>query len=228
MRPPPIGPAPPQPYTNNYYSDAFVARFDATTASWDWAVRNGGPSNEYATAPLVDAQGRAYVLGEFANPALTGNAQLAQLDAATGAWRSVQSLGPIGVMAAKLDGQGRLHLGGYFYTATASFGPVTLAQAAPGYGTGFVARLGAGPLAAQAPALSAAGLLVVWPNPGGHGPVWVQEPAPGQSVQVLDALGRLVGQAPMPAAGPLALDLALPPGLYLVRSKALARRLVVE
>jgi len=221
-------PAPTPPYTNNYQSDAFVARLDVSTGAWDWAVRNGGLGSEVAGQSLVDAQGGVYV-GGFFTDAAGAPRSFAQLDGATGAWRGFRTPGPGVVRAMVLDGQGRLHLAGFFDTPTATFGPVTLAQAGPGQSTGFVARGGAGPLSARAGAGPTAG-LAVWPNPAGGGAVWVQGPAPGQAVQVLDALGRMVGSGRMPVSGPLRLEFGagLALGLYVVRSGGQARRLVVE
>ena len=95
--------------------------------------------------------------------------------------------------------------------------------------TGYSARLGVGPLAAGAAAAVPTGLQV-WPNPAaGGGGVWVQGAKAGQAVQVLDLLGQVVGQGPMPAAGPLRLELAgCAAGVYVVRSGGQARRLVIE
>lgn len=223
-------PLPPQPYTNNYYTDAFVARFDATTQTWDWAVRNGGPDYEGAALPVVDAQGRVYVIGSFDSPAtVAGYSHLAQLDAATGAWRSIQPLAPVGVQDMVLDGQSRLNLAGFLVGASATFGATTLTQDGPERGLGYIARLGAGPLAAHAP-VPRPEALRVWPNPNAHVVVWIEGPAAGQPVQVLDVLGRTIATGQMPPGGPLALP--LPPtaaaGLYVVRAAGQARPLVVE
>jgi hypothetical protein len=59
--------------------------------------------------------------------------------------------------------------------------------------------------------------------------VWVQGPAPGQPVEVFDALGRVVSRGKMPASGALRLDLpaGAAPGLYLVRGGGQARRLII-
>ena len=227
--PPPV-PAPPVPYTNNYYTDAYVARLNTTTGAWDWAVRSGGPSGEGARGIVADVQGRAYVMGTLDRTTLGADlTQVAQIDGATGLWRSMQSMGPLSVFNLALDGQSRLHWAGFFNSATAQFGPVTLAQAGPGQSTGFVARMGAGPLAAY-PSAGVKGRLAVWPNPSESRAVWVQGPAPDQLVQVLDVLGRVVSQGRMPATGPwpLAGATTLPAGLYVVRGGGQAARLVIE
>ena len=223
-------PLPPVPYTNNYYSDAYVAQLDAATGAWGWAVRSGGPNNEKAFGVAADGQGRVYAMGDFASAVLGAeNWQLLQLQAANGAVQALTNLGTLGVRQMALDGQSRLQLAGYFETAAASLPPLTLAQAGLGRQTGYVARRAAAPLAAIQGQAASAGLNV-WPNPTQNRQVQVQGAAPGQAVQVLDALGRLVSQARMPAAGPLLLVLpaSLPAGLYLVRGDGQARRLIVE
>ena len=230
LYPPPVGPPGPPPFTNHYFSDAFVARLDAATGAWDWAVRNGGPYAEGGTTPVADPQGRVYLLGSFDNATIAGEGvKLAQLDGATGAWRTAQMLAPLGIWHLALDGQSRLHLAGFFDGATATFGPLTLTSAGAGRTTGFLARLHAGPLATAAPTRPGP-VLTVWPNPSGRGPVWVQGPQPGQPVEVFDALGRRVTQGKMPSNGPLELQLPalLPPGVYVVRGGGQAQRLQVE
>ena len=232
QQPPLMGQPTPPPYPNNYWPDAFAARLDAATGAWDWASRNGGAYGDWGGQTVSDAQGRVYVLGYFNPSAVAGeDVSLAQLDGATGAWRSIQPLAPLGVRDLALDGQGHLHLAGYFNGATAQFGPVTLAQAGSGRQTGFLARMSAGPLAARAPARPGVG-LEVWPNPAssGGGGVWVRGPRPGQAVEVLDVLGRRVAQGRMSASGPLHLTwpAALPAGMYVVRGGGQARRLLLE
>ena len=221
-------PLPPTPYTNNYYTDAFVARLNTATGAWEWAVRNGGPYFENASTPVVDSNGALYVLGSFNSATLTGTGQhLAQLNAATGAWGPIRSLAPVFARDMVLDGQRRLNLGGTFSSATATLGSFTLAQNGPGQATGFLARLAALPLTSR-PTLPRLAGLEVWPNPVAGRAVQVQGPPPGESVQVFDVLGRVVATGRMPASGALHLSLALPTGVYVVRAGGQARRLVVE
>ncbi|SDY05843.1 zinc-dependent metalloprotease [Hymenobacter psychrophilus] len=70
----------------------------------------------------------------------------------------------------------------------------------------------------------------IWPNPTREGRVTVAGLLPGQPVQLLDLTGRVLLTTTMPPAGPLRLELPAPlrPGMYLVRSGAQSRRLVVE
>ena len=168
-------------------------------------------------------------MGGFVSPATGASGSFAQLDAATGTWLSLQTIWPARVRSMVVDEQERLHLAGYFESPTAQFGPVTLAQAGAGNSTGFVARTGAGVLAAAKGRLLEPGLQL-WPNPVAGGPVHIQGPLPGQLVHVLDVLGRAVCAGRMPASGPLqlALPAQLPAGLYVVRGGGQARRLVVE
>ena len=91
----------------------------------------------------------------------------------------------------------------------------------------FEARLGAnGPLAVRK---GAAALFEVYPNPA-HAGITVVGLRPGQAVQVLDIVGRLVLRGTVPPQGELklALPVGLPVGVYLVRAGAQVRRLVVE
>ena len=77
----------------------------------------------------------------------------------------------------------------------------------------------------RAVALGSAG-LVAYPNPG-VGPVAVRGAAAGASVQVLDALGRVVATALADATGAAQLPAGLPPGLYVLRAGSQTTRLLV-
>ena len=211
------------PFPNDYYADAFVSRMNAATGTWEWATRTGGLYDDFAGNPLVGSQGRLYV-SLSTGTSTSGTPQLALVDNTNGAWLATQPLPTLGFIG--LDRQDRLHLAGSIGITPTTFGTLTLQPAGPTQGTGYLARFGAGPLAART-ALGAAGLQV-WPNPAGGGAVWVQGPAAGQAVWVLDVLGRVVAQGRMPAAGPLALPLALPAGVYVVQAEGQARRLVIE
>jgi hypothetical protein len=226
-------PAPPIIYTT-YYPDAFVARLDAGTGAWQWAVRAGGSGEDGINSLAVDTQGRVYAGGgspnlapatTFQNPLTgTGAVTAAQLDGATGAWRwASNTVG--GVLA--VGPANKLYMATSFAGTTATFGGLPVSGAGP-Y-TGMVARLGAGPLATTGASNAPAGMQV-WPNPTGSRQVRVAGVAAGQAVQVLDVLGRVVSQAQMPASGPLELLLpaTLRAGVYVVRGGGLAQRLVVE
>lgn len=232
-------PFPAPPLTNNYYRDAYVARLDAATGTWQWATRVGGAQADALGAIAADRQGNVYVAGRynnqvggpyFENPLPAGGrVPLAQLNADTGTWRWALPIDSTEVSAIALDPTGRVIIAGKYNKVRVAFGAFTLHRDGPGRGTGYVARLAAGPLARQPKALGIK-QLAVWPNPSGRGTVQVQGPAPGQPVQLLDALGRVVANGRMPANGLLSLAVpnALPAGLYLVRSAGQACRLVVE
>jgi hypothetical protein len=221
-----------------YGTDVYVARLNATTGAWEWVSRAGGSQNDVTTAITADGQGRVYIAsgnyGSFVglDSPLPGGGRvhLAQLDGATGTWRWALPLPSAPPQHLALDAASRLAVVGFFSGTSASFGNTTLVQQGGTSGTtGYVARLGAGPLATR-PTTARPDALQVWPNPSAGGTMQVQGPAPGQTVQVLDALGRVVATGRMPAQG--VLSLALPPtaaaGLYVVRSAGQVRQLVVE
>ncbi|GAA4346315.1 hypothetical protein GCM10023185_00700 [Hymenobacter saemangeumensis] len=224
----PSPPNSPVYYPNNYGADAFVARLDAGTGQWDWAVRNGGVGNEGVVNTVADARGQLHLTGNLLDPTPNaGRFQFARLDGATGTWQGFFPLDTVYVTALALDGRQRLNMAGGFHSRTVRFGPHVLASAGPGTTTGFVARAAATPLATTRPTAQGNTGLQLWPNPA-QGAVWVQGPPSGQRVTVLDVLGRPLGEGTMPAAGPLRLPLALSPGLYLVRAGQQLQRLVLE
>ena len=226
---PPLNPAPPFPI-NRYHSSAFVARLDAATGAWGWAVRAGGPDGSEVDHVVADAQGRVYVSGSFDKvlPVSPTEAKAAQLDGATGDWRwAGWGSSVIGIAdGLAVDNYNHLYISTYFYGTPATFGTITLNGPGANYYTGVVARLGLGVLATTAPA---AAVLQVWPSPSsGSRQVQVAGAAPGAVVQVLDVLGRQVWAARMPATRPMALPADLPAGVYLVRSAGQYQRLIVE
>ncbi len=76
-------------------------------------------------------------------------------------------------------------------------------------------------------ATEAAVALQAWPNPARE-TLTLQPPTGAQSVEILDALGRVVLTVPTPTAAPITLRPALPTGIYTVRAGAETVRLVVE
>lgn len=232
----PQAPEAPRSFTD-YYADVFVARLDAATGAWQWGARAGGAQSDEIGALAADKQGRVYVAGGafgvpagFDSPLSGARVHLAQLDGATGAWRWSQSVAPAVARQIAADDSGRLYVAGSFDGTAAKFGATTLVQAGAGFKTGYLARLSAGPLATNGGASQPAAGLVVWPNPGGRGAVWVQGPAAGAAVEVVDVMGRRVSRSQMPASGPLRLELpaALITGIYVVRSGGQSQRLVLE
>jgi hypothetical protein len=71
--------------------------------------------------------------------------------------------------------------------------------------------------------------LTAWPNPTREN-LHVTGLAPGQRVEVCDAVGRIVASGLMPLAGPLSLVLptSLPMGIYTVRGQGKACKVIVQ
>ena len=232
--------------------NGYVARLDAATGAWRWAVQSTGAGDEFFGPPRLDGEGHVYVSGSFAPPpgsfpGATGSyfgptvlnsaggsdVVVAQLDTA-GRWQWARQSGGSNSEHATLcsiDAQGRGVLAGTFTGVTDQIGPFTLAQfsAVQSWWTYFVATLGPnGAVLVTRPA-TATQTLEVFPNPTRNA-VSVAGAPPGQPVRVLDVLGRQVLTGQMPAQGllHLALPAGLPAGVYLVRAGAQARRLVVE
>lgn len=233
-------------------SNGYVARLRADTGAWEWVVQTGGAGYEMLGAPQLDGAGHVLVAGgfndwpgppggggTFGSTTLTsangGDMVVAQLDTA-GRWLWARQAGSPttnnGSMLYGLDPLGRGLLWGVFRAASAQLGTSMLiaypGQTAPNYATVFTAQLGANsPLAiVKAPSPSD---FTLFPNPARR-EVTTTGLRPGQAVQVLDALGRTVLRATVPAQGDLhvLLPTTLPAGLYLVLAGAQTRRLVVE
>ena len=230
--------------------NAYVARLHAGTGAWQWVLQTTNTGSEGLSTPQLDGAGHVLVAGGFAEVSGSGatfgtttlhNAAgsdmiVTQLDTA-GRWLwARQADAPStsnGSTLYGLDPQGRGLLWGVFRAASAQLGSFAL-SAYPGqgtptvsYATVFTAQLGAnGPLAAKAQGQVG---LALFPNPAHHA-VTVTGLAPGQSVQVLDVLGRIVLRATVPTKGDLyvLLPVTLPTGIYVVRAGSQARRLVVE
>jgi hypothetical protein len=124
------------------------------------------------------------------------------------------------------DAGNRLHLFGTFDGAVAQFGSLSVMANAIGY-TDFLAQLAGGPLATASPELNS--LFSLYPNPARSTVAVAGLPA-NQELSVLDAVGRLMLRARMPANGPLFLLLPaqLPAGVYVVQSAGQVRRLLIE
>ena len=161
---------------------------------------------------------------------------VAQLDSAGNYRWAAQGGGGGGDSGTDLaqDAGGRLYCTGTFTSSSAAFGPWRVAGA--GVSTGFVARLATSPRAVPSaskprtvPSARQGGGLAIWPNPA-RGTVWVGGVTPGQVLQVVDGLGRLVAQAQPLTKDPLrvVLPASLPKGVYLVRHGRQAHRLLVE
>ena len=230
-------------------SDALVAKL-SPAGQWGWAVRGGGLGNEPLRHVLV-ARGRILVTGQFVGQSstwgvttLTGygaeDVVVAALSPqavwcwAAGAGSDGPSAGhDYGYALARNPLDGLLYAGGTFFGATFTAGPHTLPLTIVGGYDSFMAVLRGGtcaPLQAAADPADARAGLALAPNPAHDAVHLTGLPADTRSVEVLDALGRVVRTVALaPAGAPTVLDVrGLPAGLYGVRAGRATRRLVVE
>lgn len=127
-------------------TDLFVARLDAATGAWGWAVSTGHGTVQDLVA---DAQGNAYLTGEFGSAIAFGPFQLVQARGGylakisrAGAWQWASAftatpgtgsfpggIGGIGCKGLAVDNRGHLYACGGFNGATARFDAVTLTNA---------------------------------------------------------------------------------------------------
>ena len=223
-----------------YSTNAYIGRLNTNTGAWEWVVRVGDAQGDAITAVAADGPSRIYAGGYFTTPLSNGSkSDVAQLDGTTGTWSWARPAFPlirpgsqsVAVEQLAVDGSGRLLLAGWFSGAMTTFGTVTLVgEGGPTGITGYLARLANRPLGTKTGTSRAIFPLQVWPNPSVSRAVWVQGPAAGQTVQVIDALGKTVYSGQMPTSGPLGLTLptTISAGLYIVRSTGQAQQLVVE
>ena len=209
--------------------------------TWQWAVRGGGSGADGGLGIVRGTNGQLTVTGSVAGPVATfgglpsqlvaggSDVAVAQLDP-SGTWRwALCSGGPgddygLAIAQAPL---GDARITGTFEGANLQLGAATLPGGVKYYDNyaarSFVASVT--DLTHRSPNTSG---LTLWPNPS-RGTVWATGLAPGQPVQVFDALGRLVAADARPAfeASGLALPV-LKAGMYVVRCGAQAQRLVLE
>lgn len=145
--------------TSSGVTDGFVASFDVTTRSFDWAQRFGGAEMDIAREVAVDAAGNIHAVGSYrgaadfgsqtlVNASPAGTTFVTQLSSA-GAFLNSESFGGPGTNSARniaFDSAGNRYVGGHF-DGSAAFPQRTLTSA--GATDSYVTRL------AQPSALSA-------------------------------------------------------------------------
>lgn len=232
---------------------AFAARL-SPAGSWQWAVQAGGTNYYDLGGPIaVDGSGNAYLVAGVGSTDLTfgsirptstrlGELAVAKIDPAgtflwvvLGSALNTDGYGIVNGAGLTVTGSGILYLASTFYGPRASFGPFTVVgsgsyrQAGGLSGiTGYIAQLGGAMATSTTPARPASA-VALWPNPA-RTSVQATGFAPGQPVQMLDALGRVVLRATVPTAGPLLLHLpaTLRAGIYLVRAPGQLARLQID
>jgi len=159
--------------------DAFVAKLEGGTGTWQWAVRAGGTGAESGSAIAVDGAGQVVVSGVFDSgvadfgPTNLINARVgasdvfvAKLTTATGAWQWAQCAGGTGredAAGLAVDAVGDVYVAGSFSSLAAPFGPTTLTTTITGTGQT------RGPSAnAYVAKLDAAGTGWLWAVQGGQ------------------------------------------------------------
>jgi hypothetical protein len=234
------------PYNLIVLRDLFVARLDSA-GQWLSAASYGGIGDEYSENAFVGANGLIHVVGSLtessfnlgtkAVQSIGQGAFLASYDPVVGNWLDASTIVTFAsqtpgnrIAGINADRQGNWYIAGGFYESSMQLCSLNLL----GLGTvneytGFLARLNAGPLSTDAPLLSIAHGLTVWPNPTSH-TVHISGAEAGQTVHLLDAHGRLIIEAKVPADGQLDLAPSVAHGLYFVRvvGTRQSQRLVVE
>ena len=239
------------------HQDLVLAKYTdlGSTARLGWTQVGGGLNDTYSEGLTVSGSS-VYVTGQLINDASNtqgvlfgGNGTTAGTVPVAGAANTVAynllltkyfDQGSTGQFAWGLTGGGAASSAGYgvvvsgrqVYVAgsaetPATFGPATVTA---GYGSilgvlPYLTDLVLTPLAARG--ASAGTALTLYPNPT-SGVARLAGISPGTTVQVLDALGRLVGTALADGRGAAALPGGLVPGVYVVRAGGQVARLVVE
>jgi len=196
-----------------------------------WARGNEAPDlmggGSWAGVALDEA-GAPYVTGVFTGSVLLGSTKLTSQgtsDVMVAAYSpqgecrwAASGGGPTSDWGSIVGAVGNtVYLLGHL-SATATFGALTASASMAPWGTDsnyetFVARLGTGVLATQAPKARS---IAVYPNPA-TAQVQLTGLPSGSRIEVVDALGRLARTAVLPADASLSV-VGLAPGLYSVRA----------
>jgi hypothetical protein len=236
--------------SDNTARDIFVARLSevATTPTWTQAVRAGSRGDDQLNQLALDGQGNVLITGKFTGTITTlgnftltnaatipntrwGDVLVARLSRA-GMWtQALQAGGPADDSGASVtsDATGSTVLVAGTVTNPASFGSIVLPGTAA-TSSGFIARVGALPLALTASRTAAA--LAIYPNPALTTArlVLPTAAATARTVAVLDAVGQVVYSQPV-SAGVTWVDLPLADlraGWYVVRCGEASGSLLVR
>jgi hypothetical protein len=228
--------------------DGYLAKFTAQgQAAWVRGIQAGGLEEPQALA--TTPQGDCYVSGyaydgvsfgplptDVLHSTVSGYVGFVAKYGEAGEVRWLTSYAgnfsdyKVGVALAT-DGQGHVYVGGAFYGASTTFGSLTVAGGAATTTTAFVAALDDAQVLPTRPALAAASLLQVYPNPGTD---WVRVGWPGSyqphSLALRDALGRPVRtDVVAPGATSQLLTISgLAPGVYSLHLQTVAGAVLTQ
>jgi hypothetical protein len=202
-----------------------LAIFDTATGNLVWVSTLQSPGYAFGYAVTTDAANNSYFVGEYSYSTVIGGQTLTYANGQAGIVACFSPQGSLRWVKQTPDAVpylvatntgGQLSVGGNYQGAPSLDGTVlpqynyTLTQS----NGMFVAQFGALPLAVRTG--PTAQPLALYPNPA-HTATTLPSLPSGTHVQVTDALGRTVYQAP--SAGTLSLS-GLAPGLYYVQATA--------
>ena len=116
----------------------FLAKYNQSTSSWEWAVQGGGTANDYGKNVSLDDQGNAYVSGYFEGTGTFGSATLTSDGtdyfitkynaAGNQLWiHPVEGVGTYALSSSKVDANGNFYFAGVF-GGTVTIGDQTLSS----------------------------------------------------------------------------------------------------
>jgi hypothetical protein len=136
-----------------YESDFFIAKYNQSTANWEWVRNGGGSGNDYGNKISLDAAGDAYVNGFYEGTATFGPSILTSvggndyfiakyLSNGNLSWiHSTEGVGYFGGSSSKVDANGNFYFGGTF-DGTITVGTETFTSS--GYDNSYIASWNSG------------------------------------------------------------------------------------